>query len=255
MYKSIQRIAASAILLAFVIPAAASEIIDHHGKAIKAAIENSNRPERDTVDDANRKPGEVLAFAGVAPGMTVLDVNSGGGYYSEIMSYIVGDEGKVYAHNGEVYWDFVKENVGPRYENRLSNVVQVNDSENVDVPAGSVDLAISILAYHDYFFLHPARNNEVADVDAALKSIYDAIKPGGAFVIVDHTAKPGTGEESGNTLHRIEPALVQARMEKAGFRLEKESDLLANPNDDLVISPFDASIRRKTHRFIHLYRK
>jgi predicted methyltransferase len=174
------------------------------------------------------------------------------------MSRIVGHEGLVYSHNGPVYWSFVGDNkdVSARYaDDRLSNVKRVQGSEQVDLPEGSVDMAISVLAYHDYYFVHEARTSEKEDVGAALKSIYQALKPGGVFVIIDHVAPEGSGEDAGDKLHRIDPKLVTAQMQAAGFELEKTSDVLVNPEDNHTISPFDPAIRRKTDRFVHLYRK
>ncbi|MEX0299354.1 MAG: methyltransferase, partial [Kordiimonas sp.] len=156
---------------------------DNHGmnEHIAAAVANSDRPNTDTDRDAARKPGEVLAFAGVKPGMTVVDINSGGGYYTEILSYAVGAEGKVYAHNGPLYWNFVKTRVGERFEDRLPNVEQIHkETENVTIGSESADLAITVLAYHDYYFL-PEGREDPADVSAVLASIYSSLKPGGAF--------------------------------------------------------------------------
>lgn len=230
---------------------------DGHGvdENIAAAVSNQARPENDTQRDEARKPAEILSFAGVQPGMTVVDINSGGGYYTEILSYAVGDAGKVYAHNGPLYWNFVKTRVGERYDNRLSNVVQIHDdTENVNVDAGSVDLAMTVLAYHDYYFL-PEGRKEPADVKAVLSTIYKALKPGGAFVVIDHVAPEGTGSKAGNTTHRIDPAFVKKQIEAAGFKFAGSSDTLTNADDDHERGVFDKDIRGKTDRFIYKFVK
>ncbi len=222
---------------------------DHHGK-IKAAVDHPDRPAAERARDENRKPYEVILFAGIHPGDTVLDLNSGGGYYSEILSHFVGGEGKVYAHNGSVYWDFMKKTVPARFAERLSNVEPLNvESEAVDLPAGSVDAAMSVLAYHDYFMAHDARPSP-ENMPAILASIYAALKPGGAYVVIDHEGAAGTGAELGDKLHRINSEFVKKQVLAAGFTLAEESNLLANPDDDNTQSPFSPEIRGKTNRFI-----
>lgn len=222
---------------------------DHHGK-LRAAVAHPDRPDSEKARDESRKPFDVLLFAGVRPGDTVLDLNSGAGYYSEILSHFVGDEGKVYAHNGSVYWAFMKKTVPARFTERLSNVVPLNvESEAVDLPAGSVDVAMSVLAYHDYFMEHEARE-EPEDMEAILASIYAALKPGGAYVVIDHEAPAGSDGELAGKLHRINPEFVKKQVLAAGFTLEAESDLLANPEDDNGQSPFRPEFRGKTNRFI-----
>ncbi len=222
---------------------------------IVKAVENSQRPEKDIARDANRKPAEVLEFSGIKPGMVVVDINSGGGYYTEILSRAVGGEGTVYAHNGPVYWDFVKDSVGERYDGRLANVKQLHSgSENIDIVQDSADIAIAVLAYHDYYFKHKARKGD-EDVPSILGSIYKALKPGGSFVVVDHVAPAGSGTEAGNTLHRIDPELVKEQILAAGFKLDSVSSVLANPEDNHTISPFAPEIRGKTDRFIFKFVK
>ena len=227
---------------------------DHHG-AIAAAVAHPDRPDEDTARDVNRKPGEVLLFAGVRPGMTVLDLNSGGGYYSEILSHLVGGDGKVYAHNGSVYWAFMRKTVPERFTTRLTNVEPLNvESEVVDLPENSVDVAMSVLAYHDYFMKHDARP-EPEDMPAILASIHKALKPGGSFVIIDHQAPTGTGAEMGDKLHRINSDFVKSQVLAAGFNLAEETDILANSEDDPSQSPFRPEFRGKTDRFIMKFTK
>ncbi len=227
---------------------------DHHG-GIMAALANPDRPEQDRARDANRKPVDVLLFAGVKPGMTVLDLNSGGGYYSEILSHVVGDEGKVYAHNGAVYWAFMQKTVPARFAERLPNIVPVNvESEEVDLPAGTVDVVMSVLAYHDYFMKHEART-EPEDMTAILGSIYKSLKPGGSFVVIDHEAPTGTGSEMGDKLHRINSEFVKKQVTEAGFTFAGESEILANSEDDPSQSPFRPDFRGKTDRFVMKFTK
>lgn len=246
----VKSVAGAALLAAsFALPTSA----DHHGHAIMAAVKNVDRSAEDKALDAARKPGDVLMFAGIAPGMKVLDINSAGGYYSEMLSLTVGSGGKVYAHNGAVYWAFMKQTMPERFaDGRLANVVHMNGvSEIIDLPAGSLDAAFAALAYHDYFMTHDAREGGGReDVMPVLKSIYTALKPGGSFTIVDHIAKAGTGPDDFDKLHRIDPAFVQKQMEEAGFTLAGSSEALMTGMDDPTASPFAPEVRRKTDRFV-----
>jgi len=248
--RLVKSVTGAALLAAsFALPATA----DHHGHAIMIAVKNVDRPAEDKALDAARKPAEVLAFAGIAPGMKVLDINSAGGYYSEILSLTVGGKGTVYAHNGAVYWDFMKQAIPERFaDGRLANVVHMNGgSESVDLPADSLDAAFVALAYHDYFMTHGARKGGGReDVMPVLKSIYTALKPGGSFTIVDHIAQAGTGPDDFDKLHRIDPAFVQKQMEEAGFTYAGSSDVLITDTDDATRSPFAPDLRRKTSRFV-----
>lgn len=231
-----------------------SAVADHHAAAVAAAVSAADRPEADRKRDGQRKPADVLAFSGVAPGMTVIDINSAGGYYTELLSRIVGVDGRVYAHNGPVYWAFMKETIPERFnDSRLSNVAHLHDgTEHFDVPAGSVDLAMAVLAYHDYFFTHEARpGGGHEDVSAVLASLRKALKPGGSVVIIDHIAPAGSGPADFDKLHRIDPAFVRSQMETAGFVFSGESEVLLNPADDPASNPFGEGIRGKTSRFIY----
>ncbi|WP_262689405.1 class I SAM-dependent methyltransferase [Kordiimonas aestuarii] len=232
-------------------------VAEHHGKAaIEAAVAHADRTAEEKARDANRHPVEVLEFAGIEPGMTVLDINSAGGYYTEILSHAVGPNGKVYAHNGPVYWDFVKDSVSKRYEGRLGNVELLSpETEAVDLPEGSVDVAIMVLAYHDFYFVHKARAEPQADVESALASYYKALKQGGRILIIDHVGPRGADAATINKLHRIDPDRVFDEMAAAGFELDAESDLLANPEDGPTESPFRKDMRGMTDRFMHLYVK
>lgn len=241
--------AALSAVVAFGTMTGTPAIADHHG-AIAAAVNNSDRPEQERARDVNRKPQDVLLFAGVKPGMTIVDLNSSGGYYTEILSHVVGDEGKVYAHNGSVYWTFMQKTVPARFEERLKNVSPLNvESEAINLAENSVDIVMSVLAYHDYFFVHEAREKP-EDMAVVLGSIYKSLKPGGSFVVVDHEAPDGTGAEMGDKIHRINSDFVKQQVTAAGFKVAGESDVLANADDDNTESPFRPEFRGKTDRFI-----
>ena len=230
--------------------------VDGHGaEHIKAAVAHKDRPAEDVSRDQFRKPVEVLEFIGVQPGMKVVDVNSGAGYYTEILSRAVGADGTVIAHNGPVYWSFVKNQIAARYDGRLGNVRKIYlGSENVAAAEGTVDVAMAVLSYHDYFFKHKERKGE-ENIPEILGSIHKALKDDGVFVVIDHVAPAGSGTEAGNSLHRIDPELVKEQVLAAGFKLAESSDILANPEDPHTISPFAEGIRGKTDRFIFKFVK
>lgn len=222
-------------------------------KAIEKAMKSDKRSEKFIMFDANRRPDQVLGFAGVKPGMTVLDINSGGGYYSEILAGVVGNKGMVYAHNGPVYWSFMKSKDPVAYTN-FPNITAIHTGkEAVDLKENSVDAAISILAYHDYYFKHAAHSGE--DIVAVNKSVYKALKPGGVYVIVDHIGFEGMDEEMMNKIHRIDPKRVIKEMEAAGFKLDAEHDALKNANDFPDRSWFGNKVRYSTSRFIYRFKK
>lgn len=219
------------------------------------AIYQPDRYADDKGRDKSRKPLEVLKFSGVKPGDTVIDLLGGGGYYSELFNYIVGDEGKVYLQNNSLFLRFSTEELEQRLANgRLKSVVRL-DSEFADMqlPA-NVDLIFIGLSYHDIYV--PRKDPVItAKRDEFFNQIWGALKPGGALLIIDHAAEPGTGKDTTAKLHRIDEEWAKQDIESVGFRFEKELDVLRNPNDNYQLDIWKKGIMRKTDRFIHLYRK
>lgn len=222
---------------------------------ISAALSHPDRREADRARDERSKPAQVLAFSGIKPGQTVIDVFSGGGYYTEILSRFLGANGKVIAHNNSTYVGFVAEDLKARYaEGRLANVQQVvQEANDLDVGDGIADAVFLVMAYHDIYY--QAEGWPAIDEKKFLGNIHRVLKPGGIVLLIDHHALAGAPAESGNDVHRIDPARVKQGMETAGFRFEREDDFLANPDDNLSSSVFDPAIQGKTSRFVHLYRK
>lgn len=227
--------------------------------AVQRAVDAADRSAADRERDPNRKPADVLSFFGVEPGMTVLDVLSGGGYYTEIVSRVVGPKGHVIAHNNQGYLGFVGDEIKARYAGgRLANVEQYQaEANDIDIAENSVDVALLILGYHDIYY-RPTENPETwpkIDEKLFLANIFRAVKPGGVLGIVDHRPPPGSPAETGNTLHRIDPEIVKAGATAAGFVYEGEATFLVNPDDPHDIPMYDPSIRGRTDRFVHRYRK
>ncbi len=222
-----------------------------------AAVANADRSAADRERDAGRKPAEVLEFFGIERGMTVLDMFSGGGYYTEILSRVVGPEGTVVAHTNAAYADYVAEETAARYGNdRLSNVGFLNAENNeLELDTGTFDAVMMILAYHDIYYVAPNDGWPKIDGPRLVAELYDGLKPGGILAIVDHYASAGSPRETGNTLHRIDPQIVIDELEAGGFVLEAKSDVLRNMDDDHSLNMADPAIRGKTDRFVLRFRK
>ncbi|WP_372872878.1 class I SAM-dependent methyltransferase [Shewanella sp.] len=218
--------------------------------AIKAAIEDSARPASDRQKDVNRRPDAILNFFDVAPGQQILDIFSGGGYYTELLARTVGKEGLVVAHNNKAYLPFAAEDLKLRdYGKRLPNVqTLLAEADDLHFAEASFDRIFFVLGFHDTFFTE--KDWPAIDVDKLTALMYRSLKPGGKVAIIDHRASAGSGTEATHKLHRIDPALVIAKMTAAGFVLEGESTALANPEDTLEKSAFDKDIRGKTDRFV-----
>jgi predicted methyltransferase len=221
------------------------------------AVANDARPEADRARDAGRKPAEVLEFLGIAPGMTVLDMFSGGGYYTEILSYTVGDSGHVIAQTNEAYLQFVGDEFEERYlGGRLGNAqILMAENNELKLEAESLDAILLVLSFHDLFYAAPEQGWPAVDIAAFLAELYSGLKTGGVVGIIDHYAAEGAPSDTGGTTHRIDAAIVIAMMTEAGFELDARSDMLRNPDDDYEKVVFDPEIRGKTDRFVMRFRK
>ena len=222
-----------------------------------AAVASTTRLEGDYARDENRKPDQVLQFLGIRPGMQVLDMFSGGGYYTELIARVVGDEGHVTAHSNQAYLNFVGDEFNARHEEgRLPNVdVLWAENNELELPEGQFDAIMLVLSYHDIYFTPDNAGWPKIDGPKLLAELRKGLKDDGFIGLIDHSALAGSGQEAGNTVHRIDEDLVIAEMEAAGFVVDASSDLLRNPEDDRSLSAFDPSIRGQTDRFILRFRK
>jgi predicted methyltransferase len=223
----------------------------------EAALANPARSDKDRERDAREQPAEVLALAGIRPGMTVADVFGAGGYWSEIMSYVVGPEGSVLLVNNAPYVEFAKKDLDTRFAgNRLSAVKRtVVDPADMKLASATLDAAIIVMSYHDLYYVDEKGGWPAIDAGKVLDQVQGALKPGGAFIIVDHSAKAGTGATAAQDLHRIDEDFAKKDLASHGFRLDRTFDGLRNPADDRSKLVFDPAIRGKTDRFVHVYRK
>lgn len=219
---------------------------------VAAAVADPGRPAADVARDAVRKPADMLAFAETRPGEVVAEVLPGGGYFTRLFSKAVGPKGRVYALLPEAALKAEK----PPAVNAIAadpafaNVKVVGaDFTRMQLPE-KVDLVWTSQNYHD---LHLPRMN--VDVAAVNRAVFEALKPGGLYVVLDHAAPAGSGLDMPAKLHRIDPAIVRREVEAAGFRFEGESQVLRNPADDHAKSPFDPAIRGHTDQFVYKFRK
>ena len=229
---------------------------DARDNEIVAAVNDTARPESDRSRDADRKPAATLAFAGVKSGDKVADYAAGAGYFTRLFSNVVGPKGHVYAVVPSAL--FV-------YPNIVKGIGEVQtfaaDHSNVTVTFAAalegarfpekLDLFWISQNYHDLKdpFMGPV------DMTAFNRAVYDALRPGGLYVILDHSAVSGAPADVTDTLHRIEQSTVRREVEAAGFKLDSESSLLANPADPRTAGVFDKSIRGHTDQFILKFRK
>jgi len=217
---------------------------------IAAAIADTRRPAADVARDAGRNPQAVLEFAGLTPGLSVLDMFAGGGYYTELAAYVVGSRGKVVAYNNNAYNAIAARDIAARYaDGRLAAVEQLVSANNeIALPAASFDVVLFILSYHDVYYLDGERGWARIDRPRLLKEVFDAVRPGGRVIVADHVARPGMPAEQVRALHRIDPDLIRADFIAAGFRYDGESDVLRNPQDNFDIIAMAPNVRGKTDR-------
>ena len=234
-------------------PLQAADIPDNIAKAVAAPERSSKDRERDARD----KPVELLAFAGVKPGMNVADVFGGGGYWTELLARAVGPTGSATLVNNEGYANFAKDDIQLRFaDGRLKDVKQrVGQSSALGMGSGEYHLILIFMGYHDLYWVDEKEGWPKIDAGNFLTQLNAALKPGGKLLIVDHAAKEGTGSSAAQDLHRIDEAFTKQDFTGHGFLFEKAFTGYRNSTDDHTKMVFDAAIRGKTDRFAHLYRK
>jgi predicted methyltransferase len=244
----------SAVLTGLV---ASTPALSNPSQATHDAVSNTARSAEDRQRDASRKPQAVMDFFGVKPGMQVLDLFAGGGYYTELLAYAVGEAGAVVSHNNQAYLDYAKDQIAVRYaDKRLPNVNALHQEvAELDLPAGSFDAAFLILSYHDIYYLPKDGSWARIDGPKMLEEIFTGLKPGGVLGVVDHAAVKGAPSSTGNTLHRIAPELVKREITAAGFVFDAASEVLYNPADDLKNPMYAEGIKGNTNRFVFRFKK
>lgn len=238
--------------------APSSELSAQDKTAIFDAIGNIDRLPGDMDEDSWRKPSEVLTFLEVKPGMKVVDYLSAGGYYTELLSRVVGSNGQVIAYNNPEYLKFSGEKPGQRYgKDRLPNVSQLTTPpEEAPFEPNSLDAALFVMSYHDLHWKAKDGSWPNTDPAQALAKLAAALKPGATVVVLDHVATAGADPAvSVDALHRIDPAIIKRDFEAAGLTFDAESKAFANTEDDHTKPVFDPAVRHKTDQVMYRFKK
>jgi len=218
-----------------------------------AAVADPARSSANRAMDEGRMPAAVLAFAGFKPGDTVADYQAGSGYYTELLAGVVGPRGRVYAMSQPNFWK--ADAWAPVLKAHPNIMPLVAPATALQLAPASVDGIFAHLVYHDLYWVSDEYQHPAMDVDAVLRGWFAAVRPGGSVVIIDHAANPGDPRVTVDKLHRIDPAVVRADMERAGFVYDSARDMLRRSEDTRETGVFNEAIRGKTDRFVMKFRR
>lgn len=229
---------------------------DKNATVYDIALYNKNRPNSDRKLDDKRLPNRFLELAKITKGMRVADLSAGSGYLTEIVSYIVGDEGTVYMQNGPRYVAKHRDKIDKRLKNnRLSNVIELisKNADELNLP-NNLDVIILSNTFHD-LFVPRQKKSWNADPKKYLSQIFAALKQGGKLIITDHSAAKDSGTTVAKSLHRIEEGAVKKLLLDSGLKFIGDSHIFRNEKDNRQENIFNESIRGDTDRFILLFEK
>ena len=243
-------LALAVLALTTIVPAA-------HADRYSEAVVHAGRTAADLKRDEIDHPAEVLRLTGIRPGMAVGDFLAGDGYYSELLSYIVGPKGHVYLLNNAAYDKWTDNEWQTRVlSGRLPNVEhRTIDVHFLGFPARSLDAMLLIKVYHDLYWQPGKGPWPKIDPDAVLSEIARVIKPGGIVLLVDHSARPGTDSADAGTLHRIDEDYARRDFERHGFTLIGRSNVLRRPEDTRTLITYEGEMVGRTDRFVMVFRR
>lgn len=218
------------------------------------ALADPGRPKADRDRDAARKPGEIVAWAGIKPGMKIADLIPGGGYFTRIFSKVVGPKGRVYAYVPDELTKLAKRAPAVNAiaaDAAYRNVTVILRLLSRFATPEKLDVVFTAQNYHDMHdsFMGPA------DLAVVNRAIFASLKPGGVYIVIDHSAQAGSGLRDTESLHRIDAEAVKKEVLAAGFVFEGETRILRNPKDDRTLNVFDPKIRGETDQFAFKFRK
>lgn len=232
--------------------------------AVLRAMGEAGRLADDMARDSRSVPEAVIPLLHIEPGATVVDIFGSGGYYSELLAGVVGDDGEVWLHNNNGFEAWGINGLSDRFDKRdPGNIIRHTRSGiNLDLGEETLDGAIIVMALHDIYVIPKRYNGEEyvpvgrpANSAYFLEQIYTALKPGSRFVVVEHAGDAAMESEEVFDLHRMVEAMARSEVESVGFRLKESSDALRNPKDDRSMIVFDSDIKGQTDRFVLSFEK
>ncbi len=232
---------------------------------VRAAMSEPGRLPADIQRDSRSKPQIVIPLLNLERGDTVIDIFAGGGYYSELLARVVGNEGEAILHNSLGFEAWGINGLNDRFANDRApgNINRhTRNGVNLMLTDETVDAALIVMAIHDLYVIPKRYNGEAyvragnpANSDYFLDQVFAALKPGGRFVVVDHQGNPDSDLESITDLHRLDQNFIRAKIESHGFAFVESSDALRNPEDDHDRIVFDEDLQGRTDRFILAFEK
>ena len=231
---------------------------------VRAAMSREGRLPDDLARDSRSRPEAVIPLLHIEPGATVVDIFGSGGYYSELLAGVVGDNGEVWLHNNDGFEAWGINGLRDRFDKRDPGNINrhTRSGINLDLGEETMDAAIIVMALHDIYVIPKRYNGEEyvpvgrpANSKYFLEQIYQALKPGSRFVVVEHAGDALMESEEVFDLHRMVEAMARSEVESVGFRLIESSDILRNPLDDRTMIVFDSDIKGQTDRFVLSFEK
>jgi predicted methyltransferase len=251
-------------LLSFtaVCPSAHPAAIDE--AAVLAAMEKPGRLSDDIERDQRSKPASIIPLLNLESSDYVVDIFGSGGYYSELLASVVGEDGEVFLHNNAGFEAWGINGLTDRFSNRNpGNIIRhTREGLELDLKEESIDGALIVMAIHDMYVI-PKRYNgveyvqvgEMANAQYLLQQVYFSLKPGGRFVVIDHAGDESSDNETVSELHRIIESFVRKEIEKQGFQFLSSTDSLRNSEDDRSMIVFDLDVQGRTDRFVLTFEK